>query len=145
MDSMARIRRFFAREPEVQPVAAEADVRSTFLTRISRLEHFIWVLNRMPSGTPPALDLSAGVHGDDDLALVKRVMHAYRRAAASFAGSEGPWDTFLAALKRPVHEALVSDDVARAAAVLRDPAASAFFGDSTPQRAAPLASQNRMN
>ena len=81
----------------------------------------------MPSALPPTLDLSLGVNGGDDLALVKRVMHAYRRAAALFVGSQGPWDTSLVALKRPVHDALIGDDVGRAAAVLRDPAASAFF------------------
>jgi hypothetical protein len=94
---------------------------------MARLEHFVWLLNRMPTEVPPQLHLSTVLESPDDLLLVKRVMAAYRRAFAAFTPTEGFWDGFAGGLKKPIHEALIGDDVATATAILRDPASNVFF------------------
>src|ERR1700722_549504 len=101
--------------------------RFRFLRRMERLEHFVWLLNRMPTEVPPQLDLSTALESPDDLLLVKRVMAAYRRAVAASASTEGFWDGLAGGLKKPIHEALIGDDFATATAILRDPASNVLF------------------
>ena len=102
-------------------------LRAAFLERMRELEHFVWLLNRMPSFVPPAIDRSPALASHNDLPLVQRVMTAYRDAARAFAPSGGFWDQWHAGLKKPIHDALAGNDVDAAAAVLRNPASSVFF------------------
>jgi hypothetical protein len=94
---------------------------------MARLEHFVWLLNRMPTEVPPRLHLTTALKAPDDLLLVKRVMAAYRRAVAAFIPTEGFWDVWAGGLKKPIHDALVGDDVVAARAILSDPASNVFF------------------
>lgn len=105
----------------------EADQRAPFLERMNSLENFVWALNRMPGYCAPKLSHSPPVATPADEELVRRVMAAYRSAIGQFTPTEGFWDVWHFALKKPVHDALLGDDVAAAAKVLRDPASSAFF------------------
>lgn len=106
----------------------DARTRTAFLQRQHELEHFVWLLNRVPAFSPPALQRSpASKPNHDDLPLVRRVMAAYRAAVAAFVPSSGFWDAWHEGLKQPIHAALSGDDVGRAASVLRDPASSPFF------------------
>lgn len=115
------------RPPLPAEVVAPLDDRANFLRRVGSLENFIWLLNRIPFCSTPELHLSARPESCDDLELVQRVMKAYRVAIQSFKPSEGFWDVWHFALKKPIHEALAGDDIEAAAAVLRDPAANVFF------------------
>jgi hypothetical protein len=94
---------------------------------MARLQHFVWLLNRMPTRVPPPLHLAPALEAPDDLSLVRRVMTAYRRASVAFTPTEGFWDVWAGGLKKPIHEALIGDDVVRATAILRDPASNVFF------------------
>jgi hypothetical protein len=94
---------------------------------MARLEHFVWLLNRMPTELPPPLHLAPALSAPDDLLLVKRVMAAYRRAVAAHMPTEGFWDVWSGGLKKPIHDALIGDDIVTARAILRDPASNAFF------------------
>lgn len=111
--------------PADRPQPTEAP-REVFLRRIAGLENFVWLLNRMPTGLPPALEVSPPVAANDD-ALVRRVMAAYRHAVGGFEPSSGFWDMWHETIKKPIHDALAGDDGTRAAAVLRDPASNVFF------------------
>jgi hypothetical protein len=101
--------------------------RSQFLTRIAGLEHFVWLLNRIPAEVPPRLHFATAPEAPDDLLLIKRVMAAYRRADAAFIPTAGFWDVWARGLKKPIHNALIGDDIAAARAILRDPASNVFF------------------
>lgn len=92
-----------------------------------RLENFVWLLNRMPAGVPPALASSNEPNVPEDFLLIKRVLGAYRYATDEYQASDGGWDTVLFDVKRDVHAALSSGDVDAAAAVLRNPAKNTFF------------------
>lgn len=105
----------------------EPDHRTPFIERMNSFENFVWALNRMPAYRAPELSLSPSVATPDDEQLVRRVMAAYRSAIGQFAPTEGFWDVWHFALKKPIHDALLGDDVAAATKVLRDPASSAFF------------------
>jgi hypothetical protein len=72
-----------------------------------------------------------------DSLLVTRIMAAYRRAVAAFVPTAGFWDVWASGVKRPIHDALSGDDVARATAILRDPASSTFFWGFDPTASSP--------
>ncbi len=103
------------------------DVRALFLERMGALENFVWALNRMPSHLPPELTLSPNPGTPTDQNLVRRVMRAYRDAIKQFAPTDGFWDVWHFALKKPIHDALSGEDIDTAARYLRDPASSVFF------------------
>ncbi|WP_144143244.1 putative sugar O-methyltransferase [Paraburkholderia sp. BCC1884] len=103
------------------------DHRALFLKRMSGLENFTWLLNRMPSYLPPALALSPNPGSISDQNLVLRVMTAYRNAVERFAPTDGFWDIWHCTIKKPIHDALSGDDADAATRVLRDPASSVFF------------------
>lgn len=103
------------------------DLRSPFLERMAALENFVFALGRMPSYTPGTLALSPAVSEPQDEQLVKRVMAAYRRAIGKFTPTDGFWDQWHYALKRPIHDALSGTDLVAATKVLRDPASTSFF------------------
>jgi len=101
--------------------------RERHLHLSNRLENFIWLLNHPPVALAPKLSKHPGVDAPDDRALVIRVMKAYRSAMRQFSSSGGGWDDWHFNLKKPIHDALVGDDVEAASKILRDPASSTFF------------------
>ncbi|CAE6800756.1 putative sugar O-methyltransferase [Paraburkholderia nemoris] len=103
------------------------DERALFLERMEALENFVWALNRMPSYLPPDLTLSSNPGSPADQNLVRRVMKAYQDAIKHFAPTDGFWDVWHFALKKPIHDALSGDDIDTASRFLRDPASSVFF------------------
>lgn len=86
-----------------------------------------WLLHRPPTYPLPIATTTAGPTSVDDLALIERVMQAYKRSFAAYSPSGSGWDHTLADLKRPIHEALMDSDVDTAAAILRNPAANTLF------------------
>jgi hypothetical protein len=71
------------------------------------------------SSTPPSNALSP----DEEASLVRRVIRAYKAAATLKLGAPDPlWLTSFAALKRPIHDAIMLNDVAKLATLLHDPA-----------------------
>ena len=91
------------------------------------LGRFSWLLSSPPMKPVPKLESSVAPEPDDDVALIKRVMEAYRRACREYVPTQSGWDTHIGQLNKSVHDALIGDDVAVAAKILRDPGETTHF------------------
>lgn len=72
--------------------------------------------------------ISGAVPPPDDLALVRRLLAAYRLAVAEgHATGDSMWTEFFERMHGDIHRVFMSDDIQAAAAILRDPGRSDHF------------------
>lgn len=93
----------------------------------THLENFVWLLNRMPLGSPPKLVFSGGISKPEDDRLISRVIRSYERSYSLHKTSSGMWDEALFKVKEDSHSALLSGDIFSATEVLRNPAERTLF------------------
>ncbi len=89
--------------------------------------NFRWILNRKPSTRSFCLQHSSIPAQPDDIALVVRIIAAYRRSHAEYQKSASGWDQTLWEMKRNIHEQLLNGSPDRVASLLRDPASTTLF------------------
>lgn len=86
-----------------------------------------WVRHRPPASTGGAGAVTPEPPGFDDHALVRRIMAAYRFATGAHAPDASGWSVSMVSLKADAHAALLGEDVAAAADLLRHPTGSLLY------------------
>src|ERR1700761_3889722 len=81
-----------------------------------------------PAAGQPAFASGANAGEVDDRALVARIMRAYQQAIARDPDARASeWDAVEGDKKRPIHDVLMSGDIAALTAILRDPGRTDLF------------------
>ncbi len=93
---------------------------------LSFLQRAAWLQQRRPHKIEYPLAASQGT-SPKDIAIAARIMTAYRRAMDVFQPTESFWDQSFFAVKREVHDAVMSESIDTIEAMLLNPGETSLF------------------
>ncbi len=95
-------------------------------TKLSLLDRAVWLLNRCPGSIQYPLAQSC-IKNNADSILTQRIVSSYNLALEKFSPSASFWDNDFFALKRDIHDTLVSGNDDKSTILLENPAESTLF------------------